>query len=651
MAVILFLLSFFLFAESAFALQPNDPYFSQWAYMDIGIYKAWDRTTGSKGVVVAVIDNGFDTFHPDLHDNVWKNNDEIADNGFDDDQNGYIDDVWGWNFVDNNNDPRPSVENLGPLDLEKEIFSHGTFVAGIIGAVGNNGFDGVGINWQVKLMNLKVLDNSGTGEVLPLGKAITYAVNNGAHVINISLVGNEDKEAIDAVKYAFERGVAVIAAVGNDFLSLDDYPRYPVCADSGQSEEWLLGVSAIAESHRLAIFSNAGACVDITAPGVNVSSTLRYSPTHELSPSYGGGWNGTSFAAPLVSGTAALLKSIRPDWKARDIYRALLASVHHTPGQNEAVYARLFGAGLLQADKAIEFALSDIAKARVLNGFFVFDVKNGISYEFSTNKASPIVAANEKIKDIKQAVGFFSVGQKKFLTLKENKNQAEIMVFDSNWNKEQGWSAITSGDASVLVGNVIGDQEKEIIVYSSRPDKKLFSVYAMDGKLLLEKTNDKKHNGVSLGLVRIKNDAKERQEVVAYYAENGGKPALKHFALDFSLKRNIVLSGASKKITITVADVDGDNIDEYIISGGSGASPLIEVVGRDGAIKRSFLASDAKMVSGLEMAAGDYDGDGIEDVLVLNRGGGAIRVWNGRVKKLDEWWLPEKNGIFTLSNF
>src|SRR3989339_2066424 len=143
---------------------PNDPYFSQWSFEDTGVYKAWDYGTGSRDVVVAIIDNGFDTFHPDLIDNVWKNENEISQNGIDDDKNGYIDDYYGWNFLENNNDPRPNVSNLTEDEKKAGVFNHATIVAGIIGAKGNNGLDGAGINWEVRLMNLKILGNNGTGQ-------------------------------------------------------------------------------------------------------------------------------------------------------------------------------------------------------------------------------------------------------------------------------------------------------------------------------------------------------------------------------------------------------------------------------------------------------------------------------------------------------
>ncbi|MBI4994818.1 S8 family serine peptidase, partial [Candidatus Peregrinibacteria bacterium] len=297
-----------------FAMMPNDPEARQWAYEHVGLYKAWDYAIGSSDVVVAVIDNGVDFLHPDLMDNAWKNIDEIPNNDIDDDKNGFIDDVWGWNFVDNNNDPRPNVEALSETDKEEYTFSHGTLVAGLIGAVGNNGIDGTGVSWRAKIMSIKILDNSGEGDIVPLAPAIRYAVDNGADVINISAVGyeNGDKDDIkQAVKYAYEKGAAIIAAAGNNNTYLNASPLYPICADLGTGGQMVLGVSAVTPDHHVTRFSNTGSdCIDIAAPGIDVSSTVRFSPTNGLIQRYKGGWSGTSFAAPLVSGAAALLKGL-----------------------------------------------------------------------------------------------------------------------------------------------------------------------------------------------------------------------------------------------------------------------------------------------------------------------------------------------------
>lgn len=402
----LFILLALLLAFPVWAKIPNDPEVKQWAYEDTKVFDAWNYFTGSKAVTAAILDNGFDTFHPDLYDNAWRNEDEIPNNQADDDNNGYIDDVWGWNFVDNNNDPRPEVDKMNELEKADGVFNHATLIAGLIGAVGDNNLGMAGINWRVKLMNLKVINASGEGDFQFLPIAIRYAVDNGANVINISLVGTDTpethKQVKEAIKYAYEKGAAVFAAAGNSMESLADYSHYPICADADEKEQWIFGVSAITESHHLAIFSNTGGgCIDITAPGVDVTSTVRFSPTNGLTKMISGGWRGTSFATPLVSGVAALLKGIHPEWQAKEIYQALATTTHHTPGQDEVVYAKLFGAGLLQADKAVEYALRKITRDENL---LVFDENTG------QGAVKNLATGEEAVVDMSVLLGTQSLG-------------------------------------------------------------------------------------------------------------------------------------------------------------------------------------------------------------------------------------------------
>lgn len=349
----------------------NDPFVEQDAYGLIDVYDAWKYTTGSRDVVVAVIDNGFDHYHPDLIENVWNNSDEIPRNGIDDDANGYIDDIVGWNFVpeDRNNDgeitgdelrgnnnPRPSIDESDTL-----VSGHGTAVAGLIGATGHNGLLGAGLNWRVSLMNLKIVGNSGNGTIQYVPDAIRYAVDNGADVISMSIVGYvEDATAIsNAVQYAYEKDVVVVAAAGNNIVDLNTTPIYPICSDAGTDVSSIIGVSAVSAGRAFARFSNYGSdCIDITAPGIGVSSTVRYANnlTSSLTVQYRGNLQGTSFATPLVSGTAALIRSRFPELSAAQVIDAILGSTSKTPPQDEVLYANLFGAGLLQVSGALERA-------------------------------------------------------------------------------------------------------------------------------------------------------------------------------------------------------------------------------------------------------------------------------------------------------
>lgn len=331
----------------------NDPYIQQWGYDVVGLPEAWNYTTGSRNVVVAVIDNGIVTSHPDLSENIWHNPGEIAGNGLDDDNNGYIDDTVGWDFVANDNDPTPDPQILRGDKSDIQI-SHATAVAGIIGAVGNNMRDGAGIAWQVQLMNVRAADNEGNGENQGLADAIRYAVKNGADIINLSVNSQHTAEDLtEALKLAIERGVAVFASGGNNGQPFSTLPTYPVCSDKDQNKQWVIGVSAVGADRRLANFSNFGSdCIDLTAPGADINSASWYKV-----PGYVYGWNGTSFATPFASGAAALLKALRPEWKAEDIYRTLMNRVGHScSGGSDSDYRDWYGNGLLRIDRAVRAA-------------------------------------------------------------------------------------------------------------------------------------------------------------------------------------------------------------------------------------------------------------------------------------------------------
>jgi len=230
---------------------------------DIDAPEAWNITTGSSSVVVAVVDSGVNYNHPDLDGNIWTNSGETANNSSDDDGNGYIDDIRGWDFVDNDNDPMDST-------------GHGTHVAGIIGAEGNNGLGVTGVAWNVKIMPLRVFNTLGSSTSANVASAINYAVVNGAKVINYSAGGpNFSQTFLNAITAANTAGVLFVGAadnggsdgIGDDTDSITDYP-----ADYNVPN--ILIVAATDQDDNLASFSNYGATtVDVGAPGVNIYST------------------------------------------------------------------------------------------------------------------------------------------------------------------------------------------------------------------------------------------------------------------------------------------------------------------------------------------------------------------------------------------
>ncbi len=264
---------------------------------DIDASQAWSRGTGN-GVVVAVIDSGVDSAHPELDSRIWSNPGETI-NGVDDDGNGYIDDMVGWDFVPapmGDNDPRPV--GSGTDDI------HGTAVAGVIAAEAN-GIGIVGVAPAARIMNLRACDD-GSCWSLDASAAIYYAVAEGARVINLSFGGpspsNEGDPALEAAMgYARSRDVMVITAAGN--TAPDGVPDGQIIVPAELPGSNNLAVAASDRNDRLAAFSFYSSRIDIAAPGVDIRTTV---------PSGYATFDGTSFSAPFVSGAAAVLLSIYP---------------------------------------------------------------------------------------------------------------------------------------------------------------------------------------------------------------------------------------------------------------------------------------------------------------------------------------------------
>ncbi len=272
---------------------------------DIDAPEAWEISTGGD-VIIAVIDTGVDYNHPDLAGNMWSNANEIPNNGIDDDNNGYIDDVRGWDFANETNDP---MDGMG----------HGTHVAGTIGARGNDGVGVVGVNWRVRIMPLKFMDQ-GIGSTSNAIRAINYAVAMGARISNNSWGGAGFSQALyDTIRAAGQAGHLFVAAAGNEGLDNDDTagsPHYP----SSYNLDNIIAVAATDDSDLRVPFSNYGrTSVDLGAPGLSINSLRpggRYQPL-----------SGTSMAAPFVSGVAGLLLSINPELTVAQMRQAIFQGV------------------------------------------------------------------------------------------------------------------------------------------------------------------------------------------------------------------------------------------------------------------------------------------------------------------------------------
>ena len=259
--------------------------------VDINVVPAWELTTGSKSVVIGVVDTGIRYTHQDLAANMWINEEEVVGDGIDNDSNGYIDDIYGINAITGSGDPMDDND-------------HGTHCAGTIGAAGNDGSPHVGVALNVKLMALKFLNSQGSGAVSDSIKCIEYGIEKGATILSNSWGGGGFSQALDdAISAANNAGIIFIAAAGNASNNNDISQSYPANHDFPN----VISVAAIDRNGALASFSNYGLIkVDIGAPGVSIYSTTSSSDTSYNS------FDGTSMAAPHVSGVAALIASYHP---------------------------------------------------------------------------------------------------------------------------------------------------------------------------------------------------------------------------------------------------------------------------------------------------------------------------------------------------
>ncbi len=290
---------------------PNDSGFaSQWQLTRIQATGAWDISHGNSSIIIGIIDTGIDYTHPDLTGNVWLNAGEIPNNGIDDDDNGFVDDAIGWDFVDAPSFPAGGDDLVRDNDPMDEM-GHGTFVAGVACASTNNEIGIASVGFHCRLMCLRAGNRRGWLEEDDVAAALLYAMDNGAHVVNMSFGDVAASPLLsETVRLVHDAGVVLVASAGNSGSSTIHYP-------SGYSE--VISAGASTENDIRASFSNYGPWVDVFAPGTNILST-------ELGGTvgtWGGLNNGTSYAAPFVSGLVGLVLDVNPQISPEQVLNLL----------------------------------------------------------------------------------------------------------------------------------------------------------------------------------------------------------------------------------------------------------------------------------------------------------------------------------------
>ncbi len=441
---------------------PNDPQASQWWVTNTNLDKAWDTPRGSAETVLAIIDTGFGLAHEEFAGRWYMNAGEtgpatteaasqlnctdrglpldrscnlIDDNGdgivdnesgattkqnpsrlnctaqgiplnkncnrIDDDANGFIDDVRGWDFVNHDNSSQ-----AGEINPTGSGTTHGTMVAGVAAATGNNGRGLAGADWGTKILPIQALDDDSYGDTNSVGRAIYYAIDRQVDVINLSLGSvSPDSYVENAVQAALSAGILVVAASGNENCDCMLYPaRYPE----------VLAVGANGTDSQPAGFSSYGANLDMLAPGVSLTTTtwLSYNQT----AAYAGGVNGTSFASPLVAGMATRILSHQPNATPLQLMAALTETSNRFNITAGVPHNTTYGHGRLDAQAATQ--RMTIARNPAL--LYSFNPVSKGNYLDSTNQheaSSSYVAHNcsqptTRLFDLKKSSDiFFSINQ------------------------------------------------------------------------------------------------------------------------------------------------------------------------------------------------------------------------------------------------
>jgi subtilisin family serine protease len=576
-------------------ITPNDPLFgNQWYLSKIKADSAWGKVSESPEAVIAVIDSGIQINHPDLADNIWKNIEEIPDDNVDNDQNGFVDDANGWDFSNNTPDPSPKFNQ----DWTEAGVSHGTMVAGIIAARGNNGQGVVGVTWRAKIMALKALNDKGEGRVSDVIRAIDYSINNGADIINLSFVSFNYSEGLqEAIYRAHSAGVIIVAAAGNEQAggegyNIDKNKIYPACYDGKLiGENMVIGVAATDALDQKAQFSSYGfSCVDIAAPGISFFNTVTNNKQFDLSLDYDGYWSGTSMAAPLVSATLALIQQANPELSRRETVNILFASTDNISRLNPDYLGQL-GNGRLNVNRAVE-----MAKEKLYN-----------------NSGRLIIIP-------------FSG---------ENKIKISATNGDEVYKLPTG--TIKSG-ASFIAGDINDDGEDEIVVGAVKGEEPKIKILKKDGKLIGQfLAGDKKfRGGLNVSLLDLDNDGAKR---IIVSSASGGNSLIQIFDNKGVLKNKFFAASIGWRGGLSVAsgNIDGKSGSEIVVGFGAGSEPQVRIYSLEGKLIGAFLAYEKKFRGGVDVAVANLDGrkDHNKAEIIVAPGIGRepqIKIFNNRAK-------------------
>lgn len=570
------------------AVTPNDTRFSElYGMQKISAPAAWDQTTGSANTVVAVIDTGIKYTHEDLAANMWTNGGEINGNGIDDDGNGFIDDFYGYDFFFDDSDP---------LDEN----GHGTHVAGTIGAVGNNSLGVVGVNWNVRIMAIKIYDSDGFGTTSTmLINAYNYVRLMKERGVNIRVTNNSysgcdeacgfdqaTKDALDALGNA---GILNVFAAGNNGRNIETNPVFP----ASYTSPLVLSVASSTSTDARSGFSNFGpTSVDVAAPGSGILSTTMNAANY-------GSLSGTSMASPHAAGAAALLSSFNPNLSAQSLKASLMNTVDVLSPWNGVVKTggRINIANALQNQTVCSFNLSassvQVSSAGETGSVNVmaaancdYSVKSDAEWisVTSPNTGSGNSTVNFTVKannlpDM-QRVGTISIGDQIFTIIQGTPFLINKPILDFDGDGRTDFSAIQNTNGGMLWHNY-----RSILGYSAVN----FGLFADD----IPVSNDFDGDGRADIAVWRNSDG-------TFYVINSATNTVQIFQF-----------GAPGDNPLITQDFDGDGHADFAVTRKAGGKLIWYIALSTGGFRIQQFGNETD-----KPLRGDFDGDGLADLAI-----------------------------------
>lgn len=676
--ITIIVLGIFLFTQNVLALRPDDPYYSsQWYLPKVRADLAWDKISSSPDITIAVIDSGIQIDHPDLRQNIWANEDEIPGNGIDDDNNGFIDDDQGWDFINNSPDPRPQFSD----DYSEAGLTHGTLIAGIIAGQGNNAAGISGITWNARIMPLRALDDKGQGRTGDVIRALDYAINNGAQIINLSFSSPTFSDGFkEAVMRANDAGVIIVAAAGNDQTAsggqdLSKNPLYPACYRR-ITNDLMIGVAATDGIDQKTNFSAFGKrCVDVSAPGIGffgLSPYNQYFAMGAYAKYYDGFWSGTSMATAVVSGAAALAAAVNPHMSPAEIKDVVVRGSDPIDATNPS-YAGNLGYGRLNILSSINWA---IEKKGNYTGKFVvapyYSAKNYYLPYWTKRLAKEVFLLNGEAELEKNfaypfernELGFNAInfdidndGYEELITGAGYGSSPWLRILDQKGRVKSEFlveRASYTGGVKVATGDVDGDGRHEIIVAFGQSINPVVKVYDNKGKLLSSfLAADRGFNG-GINVAALDIDGDGRDEIVTGQGF-AGDGILRVYAASGRLVKEIeVFSGDYRSgLKVLATNIDGrrNREDVEILAWPQeGADPELNIFSNTGSWLYSFSVFEG-FRNGVSIAAGDINGDGYKEIAAVAGPGGTphLRLFSYRGTLLQSKYIMDENFAGGLS--